>query len=119
MKQLPKTVPALLISIFLCIPSVLAVFSYTRPMEDVTYPLFQYPEDGQEWEGADSWKFYTNEKGAETELTSNGFGGYLGLSYPGQTFYYSRILAEEAQSPMLKIEAVNRTVSVFLDDTLI
>lgn len=119
MKQLPKTVPALLISIFLCIPSVLAVFSYTWPMEDVTYPLFQYPEDGQEWEDADSWKFYTNEKGAETELTSNGFGGYLGLSYPGQTFYYSRILAEEAQSPMLKIEAVNRTVSVFLDDTLI
>lgn len=82
-------------------------------------PSFQF---SRRWTGMgrrDRLDSLYNENRMKTELTSNGLGGYSGLSYPGQTFYYSRILTEEAESPVLKIEAVNRTVSVFLDDTLI
>lgn len=46
-------------------------------------------------------------------------GGYLGLDYPGQTFYYSRKLTEKLDSPTLQISAVNRSVAVFLDDTML
>lgn len=119
MKRLQKLVIAVLITIFLCIPSLMAVLCYIQPMEDVTYDLFKFPEDGQEWEGADEWTVFTNENGTVTELISNGIGGYSGLSYSGQTFYYSRQLTEEADCPILKIGVANRTVSVFLDDVLI
>ncbi|MGN0166813.1 MAG: sensor histidine kinase [Acetatifactor sp.] len=119
MKQLPKLIPALLLSIFLCIPSALAVFYYTQPMEDASYDLSLAPEDGHEWEGDKGWTVYTNEEGAVTELTADGAGGYLGLGYPGQTFYYSRTLTEELDSPMIQIGTVNQTVSIFLNDALI
>ena len=119
MKRFYKLVIASLITLFLLIPSLMAVSCYIHPMEDVTYSLFQLPEDGQEWEEADGWTVFTNDKGTVTELISDGTGGYSGLSYPGQTFYYSRRLTEEADSAILKIEPVNRTVSVFLDDVLI
>ena len=38
-----------------------------------------------------------------------------GLSAPGQTFYFSRILTEEVESPLLYLDTVNRSVAVFLD----
>lgn len=119
MKRLHKLVIAAFITLLLFIPSLMAVSCYIHPMEDVTYNLFKLPEDGQEWEGADGWTVFTNEKGTVTELISDGMGGYSGLSFPGQTFYYSRRLTEKTDSAMLKIEAVNRTVSVFLDNVLI
>lgn len=50
---------ALFISVLLFIPSVIAVFFYTRPMEDVAYRLFSFPEDGQEWEGVTGWTVFT------------------------------------------------------------
>lgn len=116
MKQLPKIILALFLSILLGIPAVFAVCYYTQPMEDVSYDLFRLAGDGEEnWDGGDGWTVYTQEKDSQTELTSDGYGGYTGLSYSGQTFYYSRKLTEQSDSPMLKISAVNRTVSVFLD----
>lgn len=119
MKQLPKIISALLFALLLCIPSVLAVFYYSHPMEDVSYDLSLLPEDGQEWEGPKGWTIFKSDKGNNTELTPDGWGGYSGLDYAGQTFYFSRTLTEELDSPTLQIGAVNRTVSVFLDDTLI
>ncbi len=119
MKQLTKLIPALLISISLCIPAAFAIFYYTQPMEDVSYDLSVLPDDGQEWAGNHGWTFFTDESGNVTELTPDGSGGYLGSSYAGQTFYYSRILTEKLDSPTLQIGVVNRTVSVFLDGEMI
>ena len=42
-----------------------------------------------------------------------------GLSAPGQTFYFSRILTEEVESPLLYLDTVNRSVAVFLDGELL
>lgn len=119
MKHLPKLTVAIFLSIFLCIPSTLTVFYYTQPMEDASYDLSLAPEDGHEWEGNKGWTVYTDEEGLITELTADGAGGYLGIDYPGQTFYYSRQLTEELDSPMIQIGTVNQTINIFLNDTLI
>lgn len=118
-KKLPITIFAIILSILLGIPSALAVFYYTRPMEDASYDLSLLPEDGQEWEGNKGWTVYTNEAGNITELTPDGAGGYLGVDHPGQTFYYSRTLTEELDSPTLQVNSVNQTFSIFIGDTLI
>lgn len=119
MKRIAKQTAVILLSLLLFLPALTAVFYYTNPMEDVSYPLFTLVNDGEEWGGANGWQVYTNEKGTIQELISDGTGGYFGSIRPGQTFYYSRRLTEAAESPTLKIGAANRTVSVFLDHTLI
>lgn len=120
MKQLQKLIAALFLAVLLCIPAAFAVFYYTQPMEDVSYSLFRLIDDGEEdWNGGDGWTVYTEESGNRALLTSEGDGRYSGLSYSGQTFYYSKELTEESDSPMLKIDAANRTVSVFLDGEMI
>ena len=73
----------------------------------------------KEWTGNHGWTFFTDEAGNVTELTPDGSGGYLGSSYAGQTFYYSRTLTEKLDSPTLQIGVVNRTVSVLLDGEMI
>lgn len=118
-KKLPITIFAIILSILLGIPSAMAVFYYTRPMEDASYDLSLLPEDGQEWEGNKGWTVYTDEEGNVTELSPDGAGGYLGVDHPGQTFYYSRTLTEELDSPTLQIGSVNQTFSIFIGDTLI
>lgn len=77
------------------------------------------PQDGQEWEGNKGWTVYTNEAGTITELTPDGNGGYLGADHPGQTFYFSRTLTEDLDSPTLQVGSVNQTFSIFVGDTLI
>lgn len=119
MRTFLKVIFAVMVSILLCIPAAWIVFYFTQPMEDVSYNLSLLPEDGQEWEGEKGWTVYTEEKGKKTPLTPDGTGGYSGLAYPGQTFYFSRELTEELDSPTLRIGVVNRTVSVFLDGELI
>lgn len=119
MKKLPSLFFAVFLSVLICIPSAMAVFYYTRPMEDASYDLSLAPQDGQEWEGNKGWTVYTNEAGTITELTPDGAGGYLGADHPGQTFYYSRMLTEELDSPTLQIGSVNQTFSIFVGDTLI
>ena len=64
------------------------------------------------------WTVYTQEGDARTELTPNGYGGYAGLEL-GQTFYLSRVLEEELDSPTLSLDPVEWQFSVWLDDTLI
>ena len=117
--HLPKLLLAVCLSILLGIPSAMSVFYYTKPMEDASYDLSLIPQDGQEWEGNKGWTVYTNEAGKITELTPDGAGGYLGVDHPGQTFYYSRTLAEELDSPTLQVGSVNQTFSIFVGDMLI
>ena len=91
-KKLPKMIFAMILSILLGIPSAMAVFYYTKPMEDASYDLSLLPQDGQEWEGNKGWTVYTNEAGKVTELTPDGAGGYLGAGHLGETFEYSGAL---------------------------
>lgn len=118
-KQFPKFMAALLLSLLLCIPAVLAVFYYTKPMEDAYYDLSLLPGDGQAWEGDKGWTLFVQDGTDRSALLSDGTGGYQGLTHAGQTFYYSRPLTEDLDSPTLQIDTANRTVSVFLDGALI
>lgn len=118
-KKYFKVLFAVCLTILLGIPSAYAVTYFTQPMKDVTYDLSLLSEDGQEWEGENGWEVYTDENGKKTKLVSDGYGCYSGLSYLGQTFYFSRKMTEKLDSPTLRIGAANRTVSVFLDDELI
>ena len=118
-RSVVRILGALLLSLLLCIPAGLAFFYFTQPTEDVSYDLSLLAEDGQEYQGDKGWTVYIDEAGERTPLTSNGTGGYSGLTEPGQTFYYSRKLTERLDSPMLQIGVANRTVAVFLDDDVI
>ena len=108
----------------LCVLIILSAFSpvlllYISPMQDDSYDLSILGEDGQPWQGDKGWTVYTCTEGNITKLTPTGYGGYSGLDYPGQTFYFSRRLTEKLDSPTLRIGAANRTFSIFLDDELI
>lgn len=116
---IPKICLSVLFSLILCAVSVTAVFYYTNPMEDKSYNLSLLPDDGQEWEGEKGWTVFSDEKGKRKSLVPDGFGGYNGLDYVGQTFYFSREMTEKLDSPTLRIGVANRSVSIFLDDTLI
>lgn len=96
---------------------------YSHPMEDIFLDLSVAPqEDGlyMDPEQFDSkgWSVYTADGQTRTELIPNGYGGYSGLEL-GQTFYYSRVLEENLDSPTLQIAAVEQTFAVWLDDVLL
>lgn len=116
MKKILFAVLAALIILSVFCPVLLL---YISPMQDASYDLSILGADGQPWQGDKGWTVYTCTQGDITELTSIGYGGYYGLDYPGQTFYFSRPLTEELDSPTLRIGAANRTFSIFLDDELI
>lgn len=100
-----------------------ALFLYTRPIEDRSYNLSLF------WEGEampsdwvydqKGWTVFTQEKETVTLLTPDGYGGFMGLGSPGQTFYYSRTLTEDMDSPTLRLGTGDNLVAVFLDDRLI
>ena len=96
---------------------------YYDPMEDASYDLSlswateAVPED---WVyDQKGWTVFTQEGERMAELTPDGFGGFTGLGEPGQTFYFSRVIEEELDSPTLRLGTANRTFSVFLDGTLV
>ncbi len=118
--RLPKFAAALIISLTLCVPASLVIFYYTYTMEDISYDLSLFESRGEATiESSDSkgWTVYTVTNGKQKELTADGFGGYTGLDYAGQTFYYSRKLTEKLDSPTLELGVANRTIAVFLDDS--
>lgn len=115
MKQFSKILLSIFFSLLICIPSVLAIFCYTQPMDTLSFDLSLFSEDAEKLD----WTVYVNRHGKKRELISDGFGGYSGLDYPGQTFYFSRKIAEALDSLTLRIGTANRCVSVFLDDSLI
>ena len=108
---------------------VLAVFfanifvTYAQPMQDERLDLSPL-KDISEVEVVDrsaelGWTFFTQEGDVITPLVYDDFGSYNGLQYPGQTFYYARVMVEELDSATLSLATVNRNFSVFLDGVLI
>ena len=79
-----------------------ALLFFTQPMTEQTFDLSV--ETVQ-------WEVYIQEGQQRTDLLPDGDIGYTGLSAPGQTFYFSRILTEEVESPVLYLDTVNRSVS--------
>ena len=111
------------IALILAVLCCCAFSLYIRPTEDVSLNLSLGPqEDGMalDPEAYDSkgWTVFVQEGDARTELIHDGFGGYSGLEL-GQTFYLSRLMDEELDSPTLQIEPTEWNFSVWLDDVLI
>lgn len=110
-------------ALILGIVSAFCLMIYARPMQDVSLDLTPgFREDLLELDPADydskGWTVYTQEGETVTALTSDGIGGYMGLEL-GQTFYYSRVMSEELDSPTLQIGVGESTVSIWLDGVLI
>lgn len=109
--------------LLLCAVFTAILLAYTRPLDDHIYDL------SLTWEGEavpddwiydqKGWTVFTQEKDTVTELVPDGYGGFSGLSYPGQTFYFSRTLTENLDAPTLRLGASNRSVAVYLDGELI
>ena len=92
--------------LLLCGVFAAALLFYTRPMTEQAYDLSV---------GTVQWEVFTQKGETRAALLPDGDIGYMGLSAPGQTFYFSRMLTEEVDSPVLSLDTVNRSVAVFLD----
>lgn len=95
---------------------------YTKPMKDITLDLSLQLADGEspdpnyfEMKG---WTVYTHDGQQMTILEPDGYGGFEGLEL-GQTFYFSRVMEEELDSPTLQLPDGERNFSIWLDDKLI
>ena len=120
MKEKILKIFAAFLALALCIAFGMSLTMYTKPMEDVSLDLSLMAEDGAGPEDYDDkgWFVFTQKGDIVTELEPDNFGGFLGTE-PGETFYYSRILEEELDSPTLQFWPINRTFSIWLDETLI
>lgn len=109
-----------ILALFLCIGLGSILLLYSKPMKDFSLNLSLMLEDGADPESFDSkgWSVYTQEGDLVTYLEPHGYGAYEGIE-PGQTFYYSRTLNEQLDTPTLQIGVVNRNISVWLDNHLI
>ncbi len=119
-KRLPQ-IGAILLSLILCVFFGNIFLTYTKPMKDQMYDFsIQFGDELAPWDGDEKgWTVFTQEGDTVTKLSPNEFGAYTGLSYPGQTFYYSRVLNENVDSPSLSIGAVHRNIVVYLDNSII
>ena len=104
-RWLPRLAAAAAV-LLLCGLFTTALLFYTEPMSDQTFDLSV---------GQAEWEVFTQEGEQRQDLIPDDLGGYTGLSSPGQTFYFSRVLTEEVESPVLYLGTVNRSVAVFLD----
>lgn len=110
---------ALISSALMCAIFIPILLTYYEPMDSASYDYSLDVPDGQVVTDTKDWNVFLNEEGKVTPLSFDHVAGFDGLKYNGQTFYYSRVLDQELESPMLRIDVVNRSVSVFLDDALI
>lgn len=123
MKKWTRFGAAALLALALCAAFGRVLTVYYQPMESAAYDL------SLSWEGEampDGWVYdqkgwivFTQEGDAVTELTADGLGGFTGLSEPGQTFYFSRVIEEDLDSPTLRLDGADRAFAVFLDGALI
>lgn len=123
MKRWMRFGAAALLVLVLCALFGRILTVYYRPMEDTAYD-FSLGWSGEavpdDWVyDQKGWTVFTQEGDVVTELTADGFGGFTGLSEPGQTFYFSRVIEEDVDSPTLRLTGADRTFAVFLDGTLI
>lgn len=94
---------------------------YSRPMEDVTLDLSLIAKDSHialETTDEKGWTVYTQTGDTVRALEPTGSGSYRGIEL-GETFYFSRVMAESLDSPTLQIGTGERMFSVWLDDELI
>ena len=124
MRKWIKAAAAVAISLVLVILFGDVLTAYFQPMENAAYDLSMTYWEGEalpdDWVyDQKGWRVYTQEGETVTELVPDGYGGFSGLSAPGQTFYFSRVITEDLDSPTLHLEAADRTFAVFLDETLI
>lgn len=123
MKKWVRFGAAAILVLVLCAVFGKILTAYYQPMESASYDL------SLSWEGEavpddwvydqKGWTVFTQEGDTVTELAPDGFGGFTGLSEPGQTFYFSRVIEENMDSPTLRLDGADRTFAVFLDGTLI
>lgn len=121
MKNIPTILTVSLV-LAICIVFGAVLMMYAPPMEDISLDLSlstqeelldapaEYDEKG--------WTVYTQNGETRTPLTPDGFGGYTGLEL-GQTFYFSRVMTEDLNSPTLQLAVIGRSFAVWLDDALI
>ena len=111
MKQKIRITAAVAIALAISAAFTIALLVYTQPMEEASYNLSlgwegeAIPED---WSYDDKgWTAFTQENDIVTKLHPDGFGGFEGLGHPGQTFYYSRTMHEDLDSPILRIDTTD------------
>lgn len=111
--------------IFLVFTTILLLYAHPRGESSFDLTIGLVREDGMEGAAPDAeydqkgWTVFVQEGTVRRELTANGYGGFTGLEHLGQTFYFSRVMAEEVERPVLTLDAANRAVAVFLDDALL
>ena len=114
---------AAILTLTLCLLFGALLLACMRPMEDRAYDLSLMWAGEAMPEGwvydQKGWTVFTQEGDAVTELTPDGFGGFNCLDELGQTFYFSRVLSEDVDSPTLRLEATISSVAVFLDGALL
>ena len=115
---------ATILALTLCAASAALLLAYMRPMEDRAYDLSLMDWEGEgvpeDWVyDQKGWTVFTQEGETGKELTPDGFGGFDRLEEPGQTFYFSRALSEEVDSPTLRLDTANSAVTVFLDGAVL
>lgn len=119
----PFFLPFLVIAVAVCFFFGTVLLIYVPPMEDVSIDLSLVPledaffTDPEDFDNK-GWTVYIQEEDTRQELIGDGFGGYPGLEL-GQTFYFSRVMEEDLDSPTLQIGAGENTYSVWLDDVLL
>lgn len=120
MDRLKKIIPAVCISLFLGGISTFFLLSYHQTV-DTALNLSTFTSSGEAVTGASEadWEVFTMTDGEKTLLTCDEYGSYMGLTYPGQTFYYSRVLKETLTDPILYIWASNYAVCIFIDEHLL
>lgn len=111
------------IAVIICIIFTMVLSIFISPMKDASYDLSLISQDAHivtEAETFDDkgWTVYTQEGDTVTLLTHAGGGSYSGIEL-GQTFYFSRVMEEDLDSPTLQIGTSERQYVVFLDDEVI
>ena len=114
---------AAILTLTLCLMFGGLLLNCMKPMEDRAYDLSLMWAGEAMPEGwvydQKGWTVFTREGDAVTELAPDGFGGFDRLDELGQTFYFSRVLPEDVDSPTLRLGTGNSAVTVFLDGALI
>ena len=121
-EKLQRYIP-LTFAVILGVLCLWVLLIYVKPMSDVSLDLSLVSQedaliiDPKDFDDK-GWSVYTQQGSVRTELTPDGYGGYLGIEL-GQTFYLSRVLDEDLDSPTLQLGASEWTFSVWLDEDLI
>lgn len=123
MKKWIRFGAAVILALAVCAVSAALLLACMTPMEDRAYDLALHWRTEARPEGwvydQKGWTVFTQEGETVTELTPDGQGGFDRLDELGQTFYYSRVMTEEVDSPTLRLDTANSAVTVFLDGAVL